>query len=136
MRKNLLHQTRPSTRSRAQKCSVILWLCFLGACAFFPRPLADVLRLLHQFLPHTALGGFAGRKLSKGLLEWVGSRAVVGYTQDVDWMKSMLIDLLFTEKFYSTAEPWADGELRRIYDEVIDEVSFAERLGFTIVLPS
>lgn len=84
----------------------------------------------------STLGGPAGHKLSKGLLERVGSRAVVGYTQDVDWMKSMLIDLLFMEKFYSTADPWADGELKRIYDEVMDEMSFAKRLGFTIVLPS
>lgn len=79
------------------------------------------------------LGGKAGARLAESLLRHAGSRAVVGFAEDVPWMQGMLIDLLFMEKFYSDPDPWAN--LRGIYDEVMSELSFAKDLGFTMVTP-
>ena len=79
------------------------------------------------------LGGKSGERLAKQLLEHAGSRAVVGYTEVIPWMQSMLIDLLFMQKFFSVDDPW--DRLREIHQEVLNEISFAKDFGFTMFTP-
>lgn len=81
----------------------------------------------------STLGGVTGKRLAQELLDHAGSRAIVGYTELVEWLPGMLVDLLFMSKFYGHENPWEN--LRGIYDEVMSEITFAKDLGFTMVTP-
>lgn len=57
-------------------------------------------------------------------------RAFAGYTTDVNWMDSMLTDLLFLRRFYADPDPWRN--LRRIHDSVLEDFAPARALGHVL----
>lgn len=85
---------------------------------------------LLYFSSCSTLGGRAGPRLAKALLKSAGSRAVIGYRNDVDWLEGMMIDLLFLERFFTSEDPWTS--VREIHDSVVSDVAIAKRLGFTM----
>ena len=85
---------------------------------------------LVYFAACSVLAGASGRRFSEQFLERSGCRAIVGYQTDVDWMESMLTDLLFLRRFYADADPWRN--LRAIHESVLTDFAPAHRLGFTV----
>lgn len=81
----------------------------------------------------STLGGRSGEKLANQLLEHADSRAIIGYEKNVDWVRSMLVDLLFVQKFFDDDDPW--NRLPDIHQSVLDELPFAHDLGFRIFTP-
>ena len=57
-------------------------------------------------------------------------RAITGYATDIDWMDSMVTDLLFLKRFFGNEDPWANIE--RIHASVLDDFAPARRLGFQL----
>jgi hypothetical protein len=60
-----------------------------------------------------------------------GTRAVIGYTTPVNWMASLVADMLFLHRFYSDPSPWRN--LRRIFGSVLRDYPRARRLGYTLI---
>jgi len=85
---------------------------------------------LVYFAACSVLSGASGRMFSERFLARSGCRAIVGYKTDVDWMESMLTDLLFLRRFYADADPWRN--LRAIHESVLTDFAPAHRLGFTL----
>ena len=54
-----------------------------------------------------------------------------GYTTNVNWMLSLLTDMLFLHRFYRDENPWKN--LRKIYDSVIDDFKPASEIGWTLI---
>jgi len=77
------------------------------------------------------LRGRKGRDFARQFLEASGARAIVGYTTTVDWMASLVCDLLFLHRFYRDPSPWRN--LRRIFRSVLRDYPAARRLGYTLV---
>ncbi|HUN68388.1 MAG TPA: hypothetical protein VMU46_06300 [Burkholderiales bacterium] len=76
--------------------------------------------------------GSRGERFARAFLARSGCRAVVGYRTDVDWMESMLTDLLFLRRFYVHPDPWRN--LRAIHDSVLEDFAPARRLGHVLHL--
>ncbi len=85
---------------------------------------------LVYFAACSVLAGARGRQFSDRFLERSGCRAVVGYATDIDWIESMLTDLLFLRRFYADPDPWRN--LRAIHESVLTDFAPAHRLGFTL----
>jgi hypothetical protein len=64
-------------------------------------------------------------------LKATGVRAVIGYTTTVDWMASLVADMLFLQRFYSDPSPWRN--LRKIFRSVQRDFPRARRLGHTLI---
>ena len=79
----------------------------------------------------SVLRGEAGRRFARRFLKAAGCRAVIGYRTSIDWMPSMLIDLLFFQRFYSHPEPWQ--ALREIHASVKRDFQPARDYGFTLI---
>jgi hypothetical protein len=79
----------------------------------------------------SVLKGARGDRFAQDFLAASGCRAVVGYATDIDWMESMLTDLLFLRRFYADPDPWAN--LRAIHASVLEDFAPARRLGFRLV---
>ena len=77
------------------------------------------------------LRGREGETFARDLLDASGCRAVIGYTMDVDWMPSMLTDLLFLQRFYTHPDPWTG--LTAIHASVQRDFAPARELGLTLV---
>ena len=58
-------------------------------------------------------------------------KAVIGYTTTVDWMASLVCDMLFLYRFYNDPSPWTN--LRRIFNSVGRDYPVARRLGHTLI---
>jgi hypothetical protein len=58
-------------------------------------------------------------------------RALIGYTTRVDWMASLVADLLFLHRFYADPSPWRN--LRRLFNSVQRDYPLARRLGHTLL---
>jgi hypothetical protein len=58
-------------------------------------------------------------------------RAVIGYAERVDWMASLVADMLFLHRFYRDPSPWRN--LRRIFNSVSRDYPVARRLGHTLI---
>ena len=86
---------------------------------------------LIYFAACSVLKGQKGRQFAKNFLESSGCRAVVGYTTDVNWMISLLTDLLFLHRFYRNEDPWRN--LRAIYESVISDFKPAADIGWTLI---
>ena len=71
--------------------------------------------------------GRLGENFARQFLRTSGCRAVVGYAAEIDWMDSMLTDILFLRRFYAAADPWR--KLRAIHDSVLADFAPARRLG-------
>jgi hypothetical protein len=89
-------------------------------------------RNLVYFGACSVLRGDEGRRFAIDFLRASGSRAVIGYTTDVDWMTSLVVDLLFLHRFYRDDDPWRN--LERIFDSVVADFRPARDLGYTLVL--
>ena len=76
--------------------------------------------------------GARGEKFARDFLRASRCRAVVGYTSDVNWMDSMLTDLLFLRRFYADPAPWHN--LRRIHASVLADFAPARALGYVLHL--
>lgn len=85
-------------------------LVYFGACSVFAGP--------------------EGQHFAREFLAASRCRAVLGYTTDVDWMDSMMTDLLFLRRFFAHDEAWLN--LATIYDSVIADFGPARRLGFEL----
>jgi hypothetical protein len=85
---------------------------------------------LVYFAACSVLAGERGRSFAQRFLDRSGCRAVVGYATDIDWIESMLTDLLFLRRFYADPDPWRN--LREIHESVLTDFAPAHRLGFTL----
>jgi hypothetical protein len=86
---------------------------------------------LVYFAACNVLRGREGRDFARTFLKATGVRAVVGYTTTVDWMASLVADLLFLHRFYSDPSPWRN--LKRIFASVQKDYPRAKRLGHTLI---
>lgn len=86
---------------------------------------------LVYFAACNVLRGTRGRHFARRFLETTGVRAVIGYTTRVDWMASLVADLLFLHRFYGDPAPWRN--LRRIFASVQRDYPRARRLGHTLI---
>lgn len=78
--------------------------------------------------------GREGKAFVRNFLAASGSRAVIGYTTDVDWMNSMVTDLLFFRRFFLHRDPW--NHLREIHDSVRADFAPARRMGYELHEPN
>jgi hypothetical protein len=79
----------------------------------------------------SVLAGEEGERFGRDLLDASGSRAVIGYTTDVGWMDSLVVDILFLFRFYMNEDPW--GNLRGIFGSVVNDFTPAQRMGYTLL---
>ena len=79
----------------------------------------------------SVLAGDTGEAFGRNLLNTSGSNAVIGYTTDVDWMASLLVDTLFLYRFYTDEDPW--GNLEGIFDSVLKDFGPAAAMGYTLL---
>jgi hypothetical protein len=86
---------------------------------------------LAYFAACNVLRGRQGRAFARRFLEASGMRALIGYTTRVDWMASLVADMLFLHRFYADPSPWRN--LRRIFASVQRDYPRARRLGHTLV---
>ena len=86
---------------------------------------------LAYFAACNVLRGERGRAFVRRFLKASGMRAVIGYATRVDWMASLLADLLFLHRFYADPSPWRN--LRRIFASVQRDYPPARRLGHSLV---
>jgi hypothetical protein len=86
---------------------------------------------LVYFAACSVLRGKSGRDFARDFLAASGVRAVIGYTTDVNWVDSLVVDLLFLHRFYKHADPW--GGLSDIYDSVLRDFRPARKMGYTLV---
>ena len=77
------------------------------------------------------LRGEKGRRFARAFLRTSGVKAVIGYTTTVDWMASLVCDMLFLHRFYRDPSPWKN--LRRIFSSVHRDYPAARRLGHTLI---
>ena len=86
---------------------------------------------LVYFAACNVLKGRAGKQFAKKFLATSGCRALLGYTTNVNWMLSLLTDMLFLHRFYRDENPWKN--LRKIYDSVITDFKPASEIGWTLI---
>ena len=86
---------------------------------------------LVYFAACSVLRGAQGRRFAREFLKKTGVRALVGYTTRVDWMASLIADMLFLHRFYSDPSPWRN--LRRIFNSVQRDYPKARALGHLMV---
>jgi hypothetical protein len=86
---------------------------------------------LVYFAACNVLRGAEGRRFAAQFLKTTGVRAVIGYTTTVDWMASLVADMLFLQRFYSDPSPWRN--LRRIFASVQRDFPRARRLGHVLL---
>ena len=91
-------------------------------------------RNLVYFACCNVLRGEKGRRFAREFLKRSGVRAVIGYSTSVDWMASLVCDMLFLHRFYRDPSPWRN--LRRIFNSVLRDYPAARRLGYTLFLAS
>jgi hypothetical protein len=88
-------------------------------------------RNLVYFAACSTLRGAQGKRFAREFMRKTGVRAVIGYTTRVDWMASLVADLLFLHRFYSHPSPWRN--LRRIFNSVRRDYPRARALGHLLV---
>lgn len=90
-------------------------------------------RNLVHFGACSVLAGPEGRAFARAFLAASHCQAITGYTTDVDWIDSMLTDVLFLRRFFRDPDPWSN--LRKIHRSVRADFAPARRLGFELRLP-
>ena len=88
-------------------------------------------RNLVYFAACNVLRGKRGMQFARQFLKASGTRAVIGYTTPVNWMASVVSDLLFLHRFYTDPSPWRN--LGRIFASVVRDYPRARTLGYTLV---
>jgi hypothetical protein len=86
---------------------------------------------LAYFACCNVLRGEKGRRFARDFLKKSRMRAVIGYATRVDWMASLVADMLFLHRFYRDPSPWRN--LRRIFNSVSRDYPAARRLGHTLI---
>ena len=86
---------------------------------------------LAYFACCNVLRGKKGRRFARDFLRKSRMRAVIGYAARVDWMASLIADMLFLHRFYRDPSPWRN--LRRIFNSVQRDYPAARRLGHTLI---
>jgi hypothetical protein len=86
---------------------------------------------LVYFAACSILRGAQGQRFAREFMRKTGVRAVIGYTTRVDWMASLVADLLFLHRFYSHPSPWRN--LRRIFNSVRRDYPRARALGHLLL---
>jgi hypothetical protein len=79
----------------------------------------------------SVLAGAAGEAFGDDLVKASGARAVIGYTTNVDWMNSLVVDMLFLYRFYRHGDPW--NHLADIFDSVLKDFGPAREMGYTLL---
>jgi len=85
---------------------------------------------LVYFAACSVLRGRQGERFAKEFLKKTGVRAIIGYTTRVEWMASLVADMLFLHRFYSDPAPWRN--LRRIFASVQRDYPKARSLGHSL----
>jgi len=88
-------------------------------------------RNLAYFACCNVLRGEKGRRFARQFLKASRMKAVIGYTTSVDWMASLVCDMLFLHRFYRDPSPWRN--LRRVFNSVLRDYPAARRLGYTLI---
>ena len=88
-------------------------------------------RNLVYFACCNVLRGKKGQTFAREFLNRSRTRAVIGYTTTVDWMASLVCDMLFLHRFYRDPSPWRN--LKRIFNSVRRDYPAANRLGYTLI---
>jgi hypothetical protein len=86
---------------------------------------------LAYFACCNVLRGEKGRRFARNFLRISGMRAVIGYATTVDWMESLVADMLFLHRFYRNPSPWRN--LKQIFRSVQRDYPLARRLGHTLI---
>jgi hypothetical protein len=86
---------------------------------------------LIYFAACSVLGGPQGQKFARDFLAACGSRAIIGYTEKIDWPTSLLTDMLFLQRFYTNPDPW--NNLEDIFRSVKEDFRPAQALGYTLI---
>ena len=86
---------------------------------------------LVYFAACSVLRGRQGERFARDFLTKTGVRAVIGYTTRVDWMASLVCDMLFLHRFYSDRSPWRN--LRKIFASVQRDYPKVRALGHTLI---
>jgi hypothetical protein len=79
----------------------------------------------------SVLEGAKGNKFARDLLHASGSRAVIGYKKDINWMDSMVVDLLFLYRFYTSLHTWK--KLAETFESVQRDCKPARKMGYILV---
>lgn len=79
----------------------------------------------------SVLAGPAGERFGDDLLKASGSAAVIGYTTNVGWMNSLIVDMLFLFRFYAHEDPW--NNLTNIFESVLNDFVPAQEMGYTLI---
>jgi hypothetical protein len=87
---------------------------------------------LVYFAACSMLRGVQGERFAKEFLRKTGVRAVIGYTTRVDWMASLVADMLFLHRFYRDPSPWRN--LKKIFASVQRDYPRARSLGHTLIV--
>jgi hypothetical protein len=88
-------------------------------------------RNLVYFAACSVLRGPQGARFARDFLKKTGMRALIGYTTRVDWMSSLVADMLFLHRFYRDPAPWRN--LGRLFASVQRDYPLARRLGHTLL---
>jgi len=88
-------------------------------------------RNLVYFAACNVFRGKAGLEFAKAFVRQTGVQAVVGYATPVDWMASLVCDLLFLHRFYRDPSPWKN--LRKIFASVHRDYPAARRLKHMLI---
>jgi hypothetical protein len=91
-------------------------------------------RNLVYFAACNVFRGKRGIDFAKAFVRRTRVQAVVGYATPVDWMESLVCDLLFLHRFYRDPSPWKN--LRRIFRSVHRDYPAARRLKHILVTRS
>ena len=86
---------------------------------------------LVYFAACSVLRGAQGERFARAFVKKTGVRALIGYKTRVDWMASLVADLLFLHRFYRDPSPWRN--LRRIFASVQRDYRPARALGHVLV---
>ena len=70
-------------------------------------------------------------KFGRELLRISGSKAVIGYKENVGWMDSLVVDLLFLYRFYTNDDPWKN--LTKIFESILRDFQPALKMGYTLM---
>lgn len=88
-------------------------------------------RNLVYFAACSMLRGPQGERFAREFVKKTGVRALIGYSTRVDWMASLVADMLFLQRFYRDPSPWRN--LKTIFASVQRDYPLARRLGHTLV---
>ena len=88
-------------------------------------------RNLVYFAACNVFRGKQGLAFAKEFVKKTREQAVVGYATPVDWMASLVCDLLFLHRFYRDPSPWKN--LRKIFNSVHRDYPAARRLKHILI---